>query len=406
MKMTLWGFGITITTTLRAKRSPTLKKAHPGANTMYRTHKNRKTLAGSLVTCGAMCLLASTCWAGQPSPSFSYDRTAALSEDGTLLAVVQGDNDNDIGLIDTATGRTLRVLKGCGCTVSSVVLSPDDKLLATYATVCSGDTDHWEAKLWDVQTGKLRQTLEVPDIGPHVNGPAAALGFAADGLLAATTEDDPFVRLWDTRTGKRQRLASRQQFFFTSDGDAVPMTAALSSVLATFSPHTPLEFTTFSRDKHLLLTIRGFSVVNGLVTAADGPGKAALLWDAERDKQLRSYPLEGHTAYSGSIRDGKVIVGGEDYARVWSLSGGPAAELWHEASSADKFDWFGHSYVELVRLTQNGNQANMIAVRLKPFVNKDPRDKFPPWWFTEEARLVRVDAATGNKTTAFVLTGR
>ncbi len=372
---------------------------------MHRTHRNRKTLAGILVTFGTMCLLASACWAGQPPPIFSYDRTAALSEDGSLLAVAQGDDNNDIGLIDTATGRTLRVLTGCGCTVSSVAFSPDGKLLATYAIVCPGDTYHWEAKLWDVQTGKLSQTLEVPDIGPRENGSAATLGFTAEGLLAATTEDDPYVRLWDTRTGKRQRLVSRQHFFFSSDGDAVPMTAALSSILAAFSPHTPLEFTTFSQDNHFLLTIRGFSVVNGLVTAADGPGKAALLWDAETGKQLHSYPLDGHTAYSGSIRDGKVIVGGEDYARVWSVSGGPAAELWHEASSTDKFDWFGHSYVELARLTQDGSQANMIAVKLKPFINKDPQDRHPPW-YTEEVRFIRVGAATGNKTAVFVLTDR
>ncbi len=34
--------------------------------------------------------------------------------DGSLFAVVHGDYDNDIGLIDTATGRTLRVLTGFG----------------------------------------------------------------------------------------------------------------------------------------------------------------------------------------------------------------------------------------------------------------------------------------------------
>ena len=187
------------------------------------------------------------------------------------------------------------------------------------------------------------------------------------------------------------------------------MTAALSSVLATFSPHTPLEFTTFSRDKRFLLTISGFSVVNGLVTSADGPGKVAQLWDAETGKQLRFYPLDGHTAYSGSIRGEKVVVGGEDYARVWSLSGGPAAELWHEASSADKFDWFGHSHVELARLTQDDEvdmiAVNMIAVKLKPFVNKNPQDRHPPW-YTSESKFIRVDTGTSQKKTAFVLTGR
>ena len=373
---------------------------------MHNKTWSRKRLVDTVLTCSLLCWLASASWAGQPPPVFNYDRTVALSKDGALLAIAQGDNDNNIGIIETATGRTLRVLAGCGCTINNVVLSPDGRLVATYATICSGDTYHWEAKLWDIQTGKLRRTLEVPNIGPQKNG-RAAFGFTAGGLLAATTENDIYVRLWNTRTGKRQRLASWQQFFFSSDGAAVAMTAALSSILAAFPPTRPLEFSTFSQNRHFLLTISGFNTLSGPVTSAEGSGKTATLWNAETGKRLRSYPLEGHQAYCGSIRYGKVFVGGENYARLWSVDGGPGTDLWHEMSVTNTFDGSSQSHIELTQLTQRDKEANMVAVKLKPFVNKDPQDKLPPMYtYTKEARFVRVDAITGRKKITFVLTGR
>jgi hypothetical protein len=61
--------------------------------------------------------------------------------------------------------------------------------------------------------------------------------------------------------------------------------------------------------------------------------------------------------------------------------------------------------VELARLTEGGEQGDMIVVNLKPFVNKNPRNR-SPFWYTEEVKFVKVDAASGNKAGAFVLTGR
>ena len=145
--------------------------------------------------------------------------------------------------------------------------------------------------------------------------------------------------------------------------------------------------------------------MSGLVSADDGPGKAAVLWNAETGKQLRTFPLEGHSAYSASLRGDKVFIGGEDFARVWDLGSGRMQDLWHASSSPDKFDWFDHSHVELAYLTRGSKTANMIVVKLKPFVNENPQDR-SPLWYTYEAGFVRVDAATGNKVTTFVLTGQ
>jgi WD40 repeat protein len=60
-------------------------------------------------------------------------------------------------------------------------------------------------RLWDVDTGKERCRFDCPV--PAV----VACGFSLDGKVLATGDtecpDDPFVRLWDTATGKE--LAGR-----------------------------------------------------------------------------------------------------------------------------------------------------------------------------------------------------
>ena len=368
---------------------------------MLKTFPILQTLVGIIFTLGFGGWTG--CRAGQPPPFFCNLKTVVLSGDGLLLAVVQGNDNNDVALIDTKTGRTQRVLKGCGCTLDTLLFSPDDKMLATYATVCTGDSYHWEAKLWNVKTGRLQHTLEATNIGPVKNGPSV-LGFTAGGQLAGTTDSDGFVRLWDTNTGKRIRLASRSQFFFSSDGVVVPMTKVLTSIIAQFPLTTPLEFCTFSPDKHFLLTLSGKNTVSGLVSADDGPGKAAVLWNAETGKQLRTFPLEGHSADSASLRGDKVLIGGEDFARVWDLGSGKMQDLWHAPSSPDKFDWFGHSQVVWARFTQSGQQADSVAVHLKAIVHKNPHE-YHADWYTEEAMFFQTNTATGQQVGAFGLTG-
>ena len=365
---------------------------------MYKPSRKRWTLAVTLLSLG---LGAAGCWASQPPPILQNVRTAALSGNGVVLAVAQGVANNDVALIDTKTGHTKRVLIGCGGTLETLLFSPDDKTLVTYATVCSGDTYYWEAKLWDVRMGKLRHTMEAPDIGPLKSG-SYALGFTADWQLAGMTDGDAFVRLWTTATGKRTGLAYRSQFFFSSDGIAVPTTSALTSIVAQFPLATPLEFCTFSSDKHLLLTLSGKNTVSGRISADDGPGKAAVLWDAKTGKQLRILPLEGHSAYSASLQGDKAFISGEDSALVWDLARGTTQSLWQAPFSADKFDWFWHSHIVWARLTRSGQKAALIALHLKPVVQKNPHE-VSSYWYAGEATFDQYSTATGQRTGTFGL---
>jgi len=204
----------------------------------------------TLAATGLICLVVgfgASCWADQPPPIFEHMPSVAVSRDGSLLAI----GDDDITLINTSTGRTEHTLKGCGCSVSQILVTPDDQTLVSWVDVCSDNGDQWETKLWNLKTGQLWQVIKVPKVTPHQrsvagavftpSGPGSgrneAIGFTASGLMATATDDDPDIHFWDTHTGKLTGTAPQEAYYFSSDGILVPRTDALKSILKTFSWH-------------------------------------------------------------------------------------------------------------------------------------------------------------------------
>ncbi len=110
----------------------------------------------------------------------------AVSPDGKVVALAAG---NDIQILDAATQKALRVVKGHQAAVTALAFSPDGKLLA------SGSQDKSVA-LWDVASGK--QLLSI-------RGAAGITGvtFAPDGKTLTAQTADQKALTWDVATGKR-----------------------------------------------------------------------------------------------------------------------------------------------------------------------------------------------------------
>lgn len=124
-----------------------------------------------------------------------YVSTVALSPDNKILASVSGVGDDTVTLWNTTTGEKLRVLSGHRDYVSAATFSPDGRTLA------SGSLDS-TVKLWDVATGEESKTLR------YVPNPRS-LTFSPDGRTIAAncrTLGDPnagnLVRLWDVTSGE------------------------------------------------------------------------------------------------------------------------------------------------------------------------------------------------------------
>jgi WD40 repeat protein len=106
-----------------------------------------------------------------------------FSPDGKTLAIAE--YDHTARLLDSATGRTVMILRGHTKYVRAVAFSPDGKTLAT------GGWDH-AVKLWDLPGGTERNTLDWP--GEQL----FSLCYSPGGrwLMAAGGE----ARIWDAAT--------------------------------------------------------------------------------------------------------------------------------------------------------------------------------------------------------------
>jgi WD40 repeat protein len=89
---------------------------------------------------------------------------------------------------DAATGKVER--KFTHDCAPWAVLSPDGKWLATVGGPVKDGKRDWSVKLWDYQTGEVKQTLS------ELNGLTSAIAFAPDCKRLAVGVGST-VRIWD-----------------------------------------------------------------------------------------------------------------------------------------------------------------------------------------------------------------
>ncbi len=136
----------------------------------------------------------------------------AIAPKADLL--VSGSYDQNVNLWQISTGKLRRSLKGHTDKVLSVALSPDQKQVAS----ASRDKT---IKIWDVQTGKTLQTLGGANAG--VNSEINTVLFTPDGKQVISAGGDRLIRGWDIASGKQVFSLSTQEeevsaIALTSDG--------------------------------------------------------------------------------------------------------------------------------------------------------------------------------------------
>ena len=244
---------------------------------------------------------------------FRYDATSvAYSSDSKLLAV--GGADNQIRLIDAASGREVRRLAGhqprtyhpardpkspvdllVGSVgkgnVTTIAISPDGKAVA------SGGWDE-TIRLWNAETGKETARLE-----GHQSGMIAAVTISPDGKhLASRGGLDGVVILWDLATGKPLhkfeklskvnpwRLNRSAGLTFSPDGKTLAVPDA--KAIRFYDVGTGKESATW--DAHLIGLEVAYSADGKLLASSgiDGKDKHSIrIWDVSTAKELRRCAL-------------------------------------------------------------------------------------------------------------------
>ena len=221
----------------------------------------------------------------------SRTTSLAFSADGSRLAA--GDTSSDAWVWDVTTGRLLARLqtKHQG-EVEQLAISPDGRLLATIGEggalfSLKGNT---KVKLWDVDAGRARAELTLPDLDDVI---FSALAFGPDGRTLAAVLGRK-AGLWDVQTAK--------------------LKAALVGPKpddVTYGSHgySAIRDIMFSPDGSLLATLSFY-------------GGEADLWDAESGRLVASV-AKGARAMSFS-RDGRLLAVGDfrKTTRVLEVRGG------------------------------------------------------------------------------------
>jgi WD40 repeat protein len=263
-------------------------------------------------------------------PRSDFITGLAFAPAGKLLAVY--GSAKTVSLIDPATGREVRQLKGHDKAILNAAFSADGKTLATTSE------DH-TCRLWNVEDGKQKGQMDTNKLQ------ALMLSLSPDGNWIAWWDEEATINVRDLATGKQRASIKAGGAVFILDWRQSAMQ---------FAPDGTLQALYWSR--HLFQwhpekgwKTRDFEPVSGNTAfgriAPDG--KKAVLWDWDHGTALHFFDLEtgkervvanGHLKMVRSVAAqpaGRLIASTstDGTIRLWDLSTSRETRRWRPQSS-------------------------------------------------------------------------
>ncbi|WP_020469922.1 WD40 repeat domain-containing protein [Zavarzinella formosa] len=239
-------------------------------------------------------------------PESNFRNVIAFAADGKTAVQT---SINGIALWDTATGRKLQTHPATDH-LTAVALSPDGK------TIAIGGREQ-NIRLMDAATGKILN----PTAG-H-NAPVCAIAFSPDGRTLASAGEDRTIRMWDTRTSRELFQVSGHdsgatRLFFTPDGRFLISTDKNATIRwSEAATGLPLPRRSVMSISHPLALSP-----DGTILACNDGGRIQLR-DGATGADRGPLGILGHEVNSLSFAAGRRIVaateGGEPGIQLWDV---------------------------------------------------------------------------------------
>jgi WD40 repeat protein len=186
-----------------------------------------------------------------------------------------------------------------------------------------------EVSLWELPSGRLRWTTELPHPGNFLRLGGGQLAFSPDGKMLVLSPDRGEMRVLEARTGRSLHSLGRSEHgpvAFSPDGRKLAYAQRANVKVHDLETGKPLsDWTVESWAGFLVWSADGRALLVHDIPTADGDRRDHLSWwDVATGKQLRARRLDWEAQSWGSLSpDGKqVVILKDDIAQVHDLEGG------------------------------------------------------------------------------------
>ena len=237
----------------------------------------------------------------------------AISPDGKTLAI--GSEDGTIKLWDLQTGVLRNTLKGHTASIYAIAFSPDGQ------SVASGSADE-SIKIWNPGTGKLLRTLS-----GRLKG-ISAIAISPDSQTLLCGDRAGNIAIWNVKTGEQISFFAGHSILVTSlaispDGQTAVSSSQDNTIKLWEIKTGQLIHTLTTPDSHHFSTVA--ISPNGETIASGSWDGVVRLWNPQSGKLVKSLRVSSVSINTVAFRaNGHTLVsgGGDGTIRLWDLRTG------------------------------------------------------------------------------------